>query len=62
MAFVVEPGLYVRPQALEGLPDTPENQTFKNGIVSPYEFIHLAEETGLIFGIGRFTLQEACRC
>ncbi len=33
----------------------------ERGIVGPYEFIHLAEETGLIFGIGRFTLQEACR-
>ena len=33
----------------------------KRGIVGPYEFIHLAEETGLIFGIGRWTLAEACR-
>ena len=31
------------------------------GIVGPYEFIHLAEETGLIFRIGGWTLAEACR-
>jgi len=32
MAFTIEPGLYVRPQALENLPDTPENQKFKAAI------------------------------
>ena len=26
MTFVVEPGIYVRPQALDELPDTPENR------------------------------------
>jgi diguanylate cyclase (GGDEF)-like protein/PAS domain S-box-containing protein len=34
----------------------------ERGLVSPGEFIHLAEETGLIYGIGRWTLQESCRC
>jgi len=34
MAFVVEPGIYVRPQALDNLPDTPENRAFK-AAVSP---------------------------
>ena len=29
MTFVVEPGLYIRPQALDELPDTPENRAFK---------------------------------
>jgi Xaa-Pro aminopeptidase len=29
MAFVIEPGLYIRPEALEQLPDTPENRTFR---------------------------------
>jgi Xaa-Pro aminopeptidase len=32
MAFVVEPGLYIRPQALENLPQTPENQAFKDKV------------------------------
>lgn len=32
MAFVVEPGIYVRPQALDNLPDTPENRAFKAAV------------------------------
>jgi Xaa-Pro aminopeptidase len=32
MTFTIEPGIYVRPQALENLPDTPENQKFKAAV------------------------------
>ena len=32
MAFVVEPGLYVREQALDALEDTPENRAFKEKV------------------------------
>jgi Xaa-Pro aminopeptidase len=37
MTFVVEPGLYVRPQALETLDDTPENRAFKAGVAKAVE-------------------------
>ncbi len=32
MAFVVEPGVYIRQQALDNLPDTPENRAFKTAV------------------------------
>jgi len=32
MAFVIEPGLYIRPEALEQLPDTPENKVFREKV------------------------------
>lgn len=33
----------------------------KLGILSPNEFIHLAEETGLILPLGRWILEQACQ-
>jgi len=32
MTFVIEPGLYIRQQALDILPDTPENRAFKTAV------------------------------
>jgi Xaa-Pro aminopeptidase len=32
MAFVIEPGIYIRKEALEQLPDTPENRAFRQKV------------------------------
>ena len=37
MAFTIEPGVYVRPSALEQLPDTPENRAFKTAVAPAVE-------------------------
>jgi diguanylate cyclase (GGDEF)-like protein/PAS domain S-box-containing protein len=34
----------------------------KHGMILPDEFLSVAEETGLIVPMGRFVLEEACRC
>ena len=51
MTFVVEPGIYVRPQALDDLPDTPENRTFKEavrGAVEKYKCIGVRIEDSFL--------------
>lgn len=37
MTFVIEPGIYVRPQALEALADTPEDRKFKDAVAKAVE-------------------------
>jgi len=37
MAFVMEPGVYIRQAALDALPDTPENRELKEKIAPAFE-------------------------
>lgn len=37
MIFTIEPGIYVRPDALDNLPDTPENRKFKEAVRPAFE-------------------------
>ena len=37
MAFTIEPGIYVRTQALDDLEDTPANRTFKEKVAPAVE-------------------------
>jgi Xaa-Pro aminopeptidase len=53
MAFVVEPGIYIREQALDALPDTPENRAFKEGVrpvVARYKDIGVRVEDSFLLG------------
>jgi len=55
MAFVVEPGIYVRPQALDNLPDTPENRAFKAAVapaVAKYKDIGIRLEDSFLLTAG----------
>jgi Xaa-Pro aminopeptidase len=51
MTFVVEPGIYVRPPALEALSDTPENRKFKDAVakaVEKYKWIGVRVEDSFL--------------
>ena len=37
MAFVIEPGLYIRQEALDQLPDTPDNRAFREKVAPAVE-------------------------
>ena len=63
MTFVVEPGLYIRPQALDELPDTPENRAFKAAVlpaVQKYAQIGIrVEDSFLLTDTGLTSLSAA---
>jgi Xaa-Pro aminopeptidase len=51
MTFVIEPGLYIRQDALDNLPDTPENRAFKAAVapaVAKYKNIGVRVEDSFI--------------
>lgn len=51
MAFTIEPGLYIRPQALDALPDNPANRAFKAaiaGAVAKYKDIGVRIEDSFL--------------
>ena len=51
MAFTIEPGIYIRPVALEQLPDTPENRAFKAAVaaaVAKYKDIGVRIEDSIL--------------
>jgi Xaa-Pro aminopeptidase len=56
MAFVIEPGLYVREASLQALPDTPENRAFREAVaaaVARYKDIGVrVEDSFLLTGKG----------
>ena len=63
MTFVVEPGLYIRPQALDELPDTPANRAFRTAVlpaVQKYALIGIrVEDSFLLTETGLTSLSSA---
>jgi diguanylate cyclase (GGDEF)-like protein len=55
-----QPIVYLGTRRIAGLEALTRWEHSERGLVSPTEFVHLAEETGLIFEIGRWALQQAC--
>ena len=59
--LVFQPRLSLRSDRIVGVEALLRWRSGEVGDVSPAEFIPLAEESGLILGIGEWVMQEACR-
>jgi EAL domain-containing protein (putative c-di-GMP-specific phosphodiesterase class I) len=60
LQLVFQPQLSLREQRITGVEALLRWNSNEHGVISPIQFIPLAEETGLILEIGDWVLHEAC--
>jgi diguanylate cyclase (GGDEF)-like protein/PAS domain S-box-containing protein len=61
MKLVYQPVVSLRTAKLEGFEALVRWHHAQRGVVSPADFIPIAEDSGLIVPLGQWTVQEACR-